>query len=280
MEAPLYDSNLYDQNRPRYPQALFDKVYEFHRLNSHATFELAVDLGCGTGITTKVLANSFQKVIAVDPSQEMLNQINHPNIETLQTDAEKFVLKEQVDLITISTAAHWMEMELVYQNAFQSLKQTGTLAIWAYGHCVFPDYPELTRMFLEYSMDFLASYWDPRRERLDRLYSDPEYTMSPFPVYNRQMYPDDENPPLMKMQWSWEQLSNYLKTWSPYKLYKEKNPNQPDCVDIFIAEGKSMATNVATLNITFPIVLILCKKEIGLGKTWKCTLTSTTAPSE
>jgi SAM-dependent methyltransferase len=273
---PEYDPDIYDQHRPRYPKELYDKIMEFHRLHPNAGFECAVDLGSGTGVTAQSLTESFERVIAIDSNPQMLAQIKNPKIETQTAVAEEFSA-QNVDLITISTAAHWMDMEIVYPKALEALKQSGTLAIWAYGHCTFPQYKELTTLFLEYSMDFLGPFWDPRRGRLDRMYSDPDFVMTPFPVYDRQLYPDDDNGPLMTFQWTWEQLASYLRTWSPYKVFKEKHPDQPDCVDVFVAAGKQIA-NVAVLDVVFPIVLILCKKEIALSKPWKCTLKA--APSE
>ena len=257
MPAPQYDAQVYARHRPTYPKELFDIIYQIHESHPDHQYELAVDLGCGTGITTSVIAPKFLRTIAVDPSQEMLNCINHEKITTILADAEAFKTQE-VDLITISTAAHWFEMEKVYQNCFEMLKPSGTLAIWAYGHCQFPE-PELTQAFEHYSTVTLGAYWDPRRGRLDRLYSDPDFIQSPFPIWNRQVYPDSTHPPLMTFNWTWETLTRYLKTWSPYKTFKAKHPEQ-DCVDEYIQHAKTLV-QTESLQVVFPVVLITCKKS-------------------
>jgi SAM-dependent methyltransferase len=272
--APQYNPSQYATNRPTYPNELFEIIYKFHQQHPLCEYKLAVDLGAGTGITTQKISQKFTKTIAVDSRKEMLNEIKC-DVDIVVSEVETFKCQD-VDLITISTAAHWFDMEIVYKNCFEMLKPSGTLAIWSYSHCIFPDFPEITNIFLEYAMGFLEPFWDKRRGILDRLYSDPEFTMTPFVVYNRTLYPDVENntPALMKFDWTWEQLSEYLKTWSAYKVWKESFSLENDCVDVFINTAKEIS-QTATVTVVFPIVLILCKKEWSSTRFTKCTLKST-----
>ena len=45
-----FDSARYSLFRPTYPRQLFDVVFRFHEQTRDARWDLAVDLGCGTGL--------------------------------------------------------------------------------------------------------------------------------------------------------------------------------------------------------------------------------------
>ena len=44
-----FDSARYALFRPSYPRQLFDSVFRYHEQTRGARWDLAVDLGCGTG---------------------------------------------------------------------------------------------------------------------------------------------------------------------------------------------------------------------------------------
>ncbi len=71
--------------RPHYPDALGKLLAEL----SLGT-KLAVDVGCGSGQLSEVLANYFDQVIAIDASAEQLAQAKpHPKIQYGQALAER-----------------------------------------------------------------------------------------------------------------------------------------------------------------------------------------------
>jgi hypothetical protein len=44
-----FDSARYALSRPTYPRQLFDAVFRYHEQGQGARWDLAVDIGCGTG---------------------------------------------------------------------------------------------------------------------------------------------------------------------------------------------------------------------------------------
>lgn len=213
--APTYHADLYNKYRPTYPKELLDIVLKFHT----GEYNLALDVATGTGQTASMLTKHFKKTVGTDASISMLDSaINKDKIEYKQAPAEDFhSIIQDVDLITVSTAAHWFNMEVFYAECMRTLKPDGTLAIWAYGHMQFKDYPEMSKMMVEYSTVFMAPYWDKRRVYLDNMYSDPEYTQSPFKVsiinqtFSRNVYPDAEtgNSTIMTSRWSFTGIKQY-----------------------------------------------------------------------
>lgn len=115
-------------HRPTYPKVLYDTVYAYHASSKAAQWDVAVDLGCGTGKlslirsrpplhflkltsttgqATTVLAERFNKVIGVDPSKGMIKSANenperNTKLEFVTSSAEvlPFLANESVDLAT------------------------------------------------------------------------------------------------------------------------------------------------------------------------------------
>jgi hypothetical protein len=48
-----FDSARYALFRPTYPRQLFDAAFRYHEQSPGARWDLAVDLGCGTGSPRK-----------------------------------------------------------------------------------------------------------------------------------------------------------------------------------------------------------------------------------
>jgi SAM-dependent methyltransferase len=67
----------------------------------------ALDLACGTGITTLALAPHFRSVLGIDVSEPMLAQARrrvaaHPTVELARGDFRTFALDRRFDLVTRS----------------------------------------------------------------------------------------------------------------------------------------------------------------------------------
>ncbi|KAL2911693.1 hypothetical protein HK105_207221 [Polyrhizophydium stewartii] len=264
-----FDSAGYAANRPTYPQALFDAVFAFHRRHRGAGFDLAVDVATGTGQTALDLASSFAAVVGTDSSEAMLRSaVHHDRISYQCSPAERMppsIASGSVDLITVSTAAHWFDMPAFYAEAHRVLKPSGTVAIWAYLHLTFDDHPELTRLHHEYGLVTMHDYWDRRRDRLDRAYTDADYLQTPFAVSQRILAPEGMPAVAMRRRWSIRQIAQYLRTWSCYKTYVEQHPDREDPADAVcrkLLKAAGTASADTEFNITFPLVLLMAKKAV------------------
>ncbi|MEQ2208262.1 hypothetical protein XENOCAPTIV_010460 [Xenoophorus captivus] len=101
-------------------------------------FKLAVDVGCGPGQGTVLLAPYFTKVVGTDISQAMVERAlaksNPPNISYRICYAVKELpfTSGQVDLVTAMTAAHWFDQPRFLQEANRVLRPGGCLALLSY----------------------------------------------------------------------------------------------------------------------------------------------------
>lgn len=92
---------------------------------------LSVDVGAGTGISSRRLAAEGLRVIATEPNAAMREAAEaHPNIEWIESPAEQLALPDQsADLITCFQAFHWFRPDAALPEFFRVLKPTGRLAI-------------------------------------------------------------------------------------------------------------------------------------------------------
>ena len=62
--------------------------------------KVVLDVGCGSGFYSKIMARKKAKTIyALDASQMMLNQIHERNIKKLCQNAENFLIKKKFQII-------------------------------------------------------------------------------------------------------------------------------------------------------------------------------------
>lgn len=107
----------YAQHRPKYSQALYDDIIS-HHMSTGGRLENALDVGCGPGIATFAVAQSFANTIALDPSEGMITtarsllskEQTKGNVRFEVSTAEDIdpalVPDGSVDLITAATCAH------------------------------------------------------------------------------------------------------------------------------------------------------------------------------
>lgn len=72
-----------------------------------------LDLGCGSGLLTKRLADEGFSVIGMDASQSQLNlaKQEYPDISFVIGDATDFTLESQVDAVFSNAVFHWINRE-------------------------------------------------------------------------------------------------------------------------------------------------------------------------
>lgn len=91
-----------------------------------------MDLGCGPGFMALNLAERFDKVTGLDPSQKMVDvglQSPRDNITYAVGDAEKTGLPDQsVDLVIAGQAAHWFDHGKAWKELRRVLRPKGTVA--------------------------------------------------------------------------------------------------------------------------------------------------------
>ncbi len=118
----------YANHRPSYPVAAIAAVLaglgEPHQL-------VAADIGAGTGIASRLLAEQGLRVWAIEPNAAMRGAAAfHPNVTFQAGSAEQTGLSDaSVDLVTCFQAFHWFDPALCLPEFHRILKSSGRLAL-------------------------------------------------------------------------------------------------------------------------------------------------------
>lgn len=231
-------ADSYARYRPGYPKELFS-FSENHLI----TKERAWDCGTGNGQVAVEISRFMKRVDATDISREQLNNaVTGPNIFYSQQPAEKTNFPDKsFDLITVAQAIHWFDFDLFYNEVKRCLKPGGLIAVIGYG--LFHINDKADEVIQELYSDYLGNYWDPERKYLEE-----NYRTIPFPFQEIQT-PSFEH----KLEWKFEHLVGYLKSWSAVKHYeKERGVNPVDLIreKLYVAYGDKGI-------VTYPILFRL-----------------------
>ncbi len=135
-------AKYYARYRPGYPRAFFaDVVKKF----SISRKERLLDLGCGTGQLAIPLAPYFEKVIAMDPEPEMLQEgkrqakrAKAKNIQWVRGDSETLSRRmRRFKLVVMGRSFHWMDRDKVLKKLYRMIESGGGIIIVA-EHDVIP----------------------------------------------------------------------------------------------------------------------------------------------
>jgi len=120
----------YTEGRPFFHPIVIERIKRFLSINE--PLSRALDVGCGTGLSTIALKEIAREVIGVDASAEMIALAqSDPRIEYRVANAEKLPFKDaEFDLITLSQAFHWLEREKFLKEADRVLRTRGWLIVY------------------------------------------------------------------------------------------------------------------------------------------------------
>ncbi len=122
-------ADLYDEGRPSLPE----KAMEILQRYTNNDINLIVDIGCGTGNSTKVCTKFADKVIGIEPSEDMLNKAKEKENEQLSFQKglgnDTGLNSNIADIVICSQAFHWMEPTSTISEISRILKKGGIFAI-------------------------------------------------------------------------------------------------------------------------------------------------------
>jgi SAM-dependent methyltransferase len=138
---PIFDhlAGIYQQFRPEYPLALLEQVRD-RALRGRADDEsaLVVDVGAGTGISTRLLRRAFgdgPRIVGMEPSTRMRAEaVEHTpgalGIEYCDGLAERLPFgTASVCLVVAAQAAHWFDRPCFYRECLRVLEPAGVVAL-------------------------------------------------------------------------------------------------------------------------------------------------------
>lgn len=123
---------VYDQYRPLPPQAILQQAVTYRQIKQP---KLILDLGCGTGTSTLGWSRFAQKVIGLEPSEEMLaiakTKAGDSNVSFSQGFGHNIPLQDaSVDIVACSQSFHWMEPQSTLKEINRVLKEGGVFVVF------------------------------------------------------------------------------------------------------------------------------------------------------
>ncbi|MGI9104182.1 MAG: class I SAM-dependent methyltransferase [Terriglobales bacterium] len=122
----------YARYRPGYPAELLELL----RRECGWTPEGAIaDIGCGTGILSRIFCEQGNRVYGVEPNESMLQSARESlkgcvNFTAIQAPAEATTLADRsVDLITAAQSFHWFEPRQAKREFVRILKRGGWVVL-------------------------------------------------------------------------------------------------------------------------------------------------------
>ncbi len=125
-------ATTYDALRPVPPTILVDILTQLAGMPRPL---MVVDIGCGTGISTRLWAERAESVIGIEPNAEMRHQaeLSTANISIRYQDGLSTATglpDACADIVTIAQALHWMEPEPTFAEVARVLRPGGIFAAY------------------------------------------------------------------------------------------------------------------------------------------------------
>lgn len=228
----------YAASRPTYPTALADALADRCARKTHA-----LDVGCGSGQLSVLLADRFDQVTATDPSETQIKNVSeHQNITYQAEPAERIGLPDaSIDLVTAAQAAHWFDLDAFYGEVRRVARPDAVLALISYG------VPKMEgdvgdRLAKLYWRD-IHRHWPEGRSHVEEGYQSLAFPFVevPFPVLT------------ITRDWTLAQLVAYVCTWSAAK--RALTAGEGVIVDEFIRDlGALWPHPEKSLTVTWPLV--------------------------
>ena len=127
-------ADVYDRYRAGPPEALSDLITS---VSGIARPSLVVDLGSGTGLSTRYWASRADQVIGIEPTPDMRAQAARATVAANVRYVGGFshatgLAAQSVEVVTCAQALHWMEPTGTFAEAKRILRPGGVFAAFDY----------------------------------------------------------------------------------------------------------------------------------------------------
>ena len=125
-------AKAYHQARPRYPQALIDRVVDLTHLTADST---VLEVGCGPAIATPAFAALGCAMNCVEPNPDFYRLAlqtcePYPKVELQNCSFEEWQLAPgKFDAVLAASSFHWVDPEIGYPKAAAALYPEGHLIL-------------------------------------------------------------------------------------------------------------------------------------------------------
>ncbi|MEQ9324279.1 MAG: class I SAM-dependent methyltransferase [Polyangiaceae bacterium] len=161
----------YRRHRPDYPEALFDWMVADAELEAG---DVVVDVGCGTGISSRQLAARGLQVVAVDPNPTMLaaaREQGGDGITWVEGDGETLPIDDVIDgrvaAIFGGQSFHWLDLDRALPRFRQVVRPGGRIIpFWNLRDASKPLMAGYELVLVRFSEEYARVGAEPRAERL------------------------------------------------------------------------------------------------------------------
>ena len=128
--SPKTAAERYSKGRPDFHSNTIKHIKDYLHLDKK--LNNALDIACGTGLSTKALLEIATNVYGTDTSKEMLNLALEPDkINYSIASAEKQPFDDNYfDLITVSSGVHWFDIDKFLVEANRLLRSKSWLVLY------------------------------------------------------------------------------------------------------------------------------------------------------
>lgn len=205
-------SKEYALFRPHYPVELLTGIFSLLKEKNTAW-----DCGTGNGQVAGILADYFDNVYATDISGPQLEYaVKKSNIYYSVQSAEKTLFEAgRFNLVTVAQAIHWFRFDEFYAEVKRVSKPGAIIAVIGYG--LLQTEEPLQTIIAHFYQHTIGPYWDAERRYIDEGYQTIQF---PFKEIKMPGYK-------MAYEWTLEQLTGYINTWSAVKHYIQQHNQNP-----------------------------------------------------
>ncbi|CAD5114896.1 DgyrCDS3930 [Dimorphilus gyrociliatus] len=223
-------AKAYKNFRPTYPASVTSFILQYidEKLTLPESRRIAVDVGCGSGQSTELLASHFQKIVGIDISEAQItvakkeNKFKHIEYKVGSFDQLPFE-DSSVSLVYAGIAAHWFEpIENFYKEVDRILIPGGCLLLFGYSESHIKSFSDELNKDLDQLLEKFS-------ESIDK-YKTPKFEIVRLGYKNWKIPFDDSgrNDSLkLQKEMTLESYSGYLSSWSPYRQFLAKESSDP-----------------------------------------------------
>jgi len=126
----MYESTIathYAAYRPALHKNILESVFAISRNRN-----LGLDVGCGTGCSSRALANFCNHVIGIDPSMAMLRKAEEQKtINYMNASGEKIpIANGSIDVVTIAGSLNYIDRKLLTRELKRICRRSAEIAIY------------------------------------------------------------------------------------------------------------------------------------------------------
>lgn len=132
-----------------------------------------------------------------------------------------------MDMVVAGQAAHWFDYPRVWPELARVVRSGGSVAFWGYKDCVFVDYPEASRVLMEfcYGGQYMGPFWEAGREVVRGLLRSVTPPADQWEGVRRVEYEAEsgKGEVLMRRRLKLGEVEGYVRTFSAYVNWKAAN---------------------------------------------------------